>query len=208
MSNSIFVDGPAVLAIGPANCTASAYVAPNTSGTGATDHILGYTDNGLQVSINTLTHRVNSDDNGGGEGNPAEMLLVGAIGNIRGTLVKYADPAAWATLITGINGGTDGVFPMPGTALFASGYGFACWAIGTYKTFYFPKCELASSPREFNISTTERRTSFGITAYPTKYLDSTVCKMGLYFVGNGIPTMLCDGCSPVNDYDGDGTSYE
>lgn len=195
ITRTIYVDGPAAIYFGVASCTASAYVAP-VLGTNATE--LGITESGLQVSINTLTHRVNSDDMGGGEGNPAEILIMGAQGQIRGTLVKY-NPAAWDDLISGLNGG--GGFGLPGTPLFAGGYGFSFWAVGTNATLWFPMCEIASTPREFNISTTERKTSFGVTAYPVKYTvtDNGVsyCTQALYFTGSGIPTATCSSCPVI-----------
>lgn len=195
VTRTIYVDGPAVLMFGNASCTASAYVAPTDSS--ATE--LGITESGLQVSVNTMTHRVNSDDMGGGEGNPAEILIMGAQGQIRGTLVKY-NPAAWGDLISGLNGGVG--FGLPGTPLFAGGYAFSFWVVGTNSTLWFPMCEIASTPREFNFSTTERKTSFGVTAYPVKYTTQvegvSVCTQALYFMGPGSPTAVCSSCPVIS----------
>ena len=187
---TIYVDGPAAILFGAANCAANQFA----SYSGATE--LGITDNGVQVSINTLTHRVNSDDEGGSEGNPAEILIMGAIANIRGTLVKY-NPAAWDSLISGINGG--GVFGLPGTPLFSSGYGFGFWVVGRATALYFPKSELATTPREFNFSTTERRTTFGVTAYPVRYAvgNPSKCVMTPYFVGEGSDQAICNACPTI-----------
>lgn len=186
----IYVDGPAKLYIGEANCNATAFVAP-----GATDRALGFTENGLQVSVNTLTHRVNSDDCGGAEGNPAEILIMGAQGTIRGVMVKYYEDA-FADLMSGVFEGSEMIgipTPLPGTAVFANGYGCSVWAVGKNITYWFPKCEFASQPREFNISTTERKTSFTINAYPV--LNATFT--GLALTGAGDPSQVYPGCSAV-----------
>ena len=136
---------------------------------------------------------------GGGEGNPAEILIMGAQGQIRGTLVKY-NPAAWADLISGLNGGVG--FGLPGTPLFAGGYAFSFWVVGTNSTLWFPMCEIASTPREFNFSTTERKTSFGVTAYPVKYTVEVsglnVCTQSLYFMGPGSQTAVCSSCPVIS----------
>lgn len=184
---TIYVDGPAAILFGNADCSASTFA----SYSGATE--LGITDNGVQVSINTLTHRVNSDDEGGSEGNPAEILIMGALANIRGTLVKY-NPAAWDDLISGINGG---VFSLPGTPMFAGGYGFGFWVVGRNTSLYFPKSEMATTPREFNFSTTERRTTFGVTAYPVRYTSNNVCVSTPYFTGAGSEQYVCNACPQI-----------
>ena len=111
----IRVDGPAQIYVGPSDCNADKFPASL-----ANFKALGVTENGLQISINTLTHRVNSDDMGGGEGNPAEMLVMGTAGTIRGVMVKYGS-LALADLMTGLYGGTEGRTPIPGTPIFASG---------------------------------------------------------------------------------------
>lgn len=162
----IQVDGPATLFIGPSNCEAAGF--PEGSSWSSSE--LGITESGVQVSINTMTHRINSDDRGGSEGTPAEMLIMGGQATIRGTLVKYA-PAAFSSVVTGLYNKAAGTVPLPGTPLFAGNYGFGLMIVGYQSSFFFPKCEMASQPREFNLSSTERKTSFSITAYPI-YLSS------------------------------------
>ncbi len=163
----IQVDGPATLYIGPSNCEANG--TPEIVSWGGAE--LGITESGVQVSINTMTHRINSDDRGGSEGTPAEMLIMGGQATIRGTLVKYS-PSAFDSVASGLYNNNSGTVPLPGTPLFAGNYGFSLLVIGFQNSFYFPKCEMASQPREFNISSTERKTSFSITAYPI-YLSSS-----------------------------------
>ena len=163
----IQVDGPATLYIGACNCDATGF--PESSSWPSFE--LGITESGVQVSINTMTHRINSDDRGGSEGTPAEMLIMGGQATIRGTLVKYA-PSAFNSVVSGLYNKTAGTVPLPGTPLFAGNYGFGLMVVGYQQSYYFPKCEMASQPREFNLSSTERKTSFSVTAYPI-YLSST-----------------------------------
>lgn len=185
---SIFVDGPATLFIGAQNCSATAYTAVPTQA-----KELGITESGVQCSVNTLTHRVNSDDCGGSEGNPADLLIMGSTGTVRGTLVKY-NATAFPELLAGLYGvGTEGQTRLPGTAIFSNNYGFGLWVVGYGKTLYFPKCEFATSPREFNISSTERKTSFTINAYPVM----TSGAVALYFAGAGDASKFYPGCANV-----------
>ena len=183
----IRVDGPAQIYVGPSDCNASQFPASL-----ANFKALGVTENGLQISINTLTHRVNSDDMGGGEGNPAEMLVMGTAGTIRGVMVKYGS-LALADLMTGLYGGTEGRTPIPGTPIFASGYGFGVVVRGAARSYYFPKSELASTPREFNVSSTERKTSFTFNAHPI-YLG-TNSTSGVIYIPDNTGTLLAPECS-------------
>lgn len=185
----IYVDGPAQLYIGAQNCEASAYTAP-----GNDSRELGITESGVQVSYQTMTHRVNSDDCGGGEGNPAEILVMGAQGTIRGTMVKY-NPNAVGDLMSGLYGLSNGGVRLPGTAIFANNYGIGFWIIGNNISYYFPKCEMATTPREFNVSTTERKTSFTINAYPVM---SSASALALFFTGAGATDPYYPGCVGVS----------
>ena len=156
----IQVEGPALLYVGAANYTGTNIPTENS---GMTQ--LGVTESGVSVSISNLTHRVNSDDCGGSEGNPAEILSMGSQATIRGSLVKYNGNAV-SSVMSGFYGDAEGSTVLPGTPVFASNRGFSLFISGYAVTYYFPKCEFASQPREFNLSTTEKKTSFGITAYP------------------------------------------
>lgn len=162
MSMIICVDGPAHLYLGPASCGN-----PPSAWIGNDSVELGFTETGVQVSIQNMTHRVNSDDMGGSEGNPAELLFMGAQASIRGVLVKY-NPDSVADILTGLfNMTNEGDLILPGTPVFASNHGCSLVIQGFAASYYFPRCEMTSQPREFNISTTERKTSFGFTAYPS-----------------------------------------
>lgn len=170
----IQVEGPARFYIGAQNCAATQYLAVSES----TATFLGIGESGAQISISTNTRRVNSDDNGGSEGSPAEIILLGSTGSIRTTFVKY-NADAWASIVSGVSdstvssGGavayqppTEGEFFLPGTPIFGGAKGFSLWIVGATKSYYFPKCEMASQPREFNISTDAKKTSVTCTAYP------------------------------------------
>ena len=167
----IQVEGPALLYVSAANLEGAI---PSVDLTGWTQ--LGVTESGVNVSISNLTHRVNSDDCGGSEGNPAEILSMGSQATIRGSLVKY-NANAVSSIMSGFYGDAEGSTVLPGTPVFASGRGFSLYISGYAVTYYFPKCEFASQPREFNLSTTEKKTSFGITAYPV------MCGNNLYLYG-------------------------
>lgn len=175
----IRVDGPARLYIGDMACGAPASGEANTwsmssswdpnPGTNHTAHFseLGVTENGVQISINNAMHRVNSDDCGGSEGMPAEFLMMNTNAVIRGVLVRYAETlTALGQAFSGCFNSEEGKTFLPGTPYFASGNGFSLLIIGFAARWYFPKCEMATQPREFNISSTERKTSFSINAYP------------------------------------------
>lgn len=170
----IRVDGPAHLYVGEQDC--------NATGVANATNELGITENGVQISINTLTHRVNSDDMGGAEGNPAELIVMGANATIRGVMVKYNEATAFGVMTSGLYNTTEGSLVLPGTPFFAGNYGFSLKIQGFRQWYYFPKCEMASQPREFNLSTTERKTSFSILAYPIHLSGSSSI---LYTTGEG-----------------------
>lgn len=185
----ICVDGPALIYVGPQDCAATgvpALTAVNNF------YELGITESGVQISVGGQVHRVMSDDMGGSEGMPAELLYMGATASIRGVLVKYNGDNI-NMLISGVNkAGDEGSIALPGTPVFAAGYGFSIAIQGRQKVFYFPKCELISNPREFNISSTERKTSFTATAYPVYIGDS--CAGSIYYTAD-VTSSVCPGCS-------------
>lgn len=171
----IRVDGPARLFVGPMACacdsTFNAAQSWSPGGSDTTFKELGVTENGVQISFNTPMHRVNSDDCGGNEGFPAEWIMMGASATIRGVLTRYSeDITALSKVMSGVYAERDtlpdGTTLLPGTPYFGSGYGFSLLVIGFATRHFFPKCEMATQPREFNISSTERKTSFSVQAYP------------------------------------------
>lgn len=173
----IQVEGPARFYVGAQDCAATSYAAYSSA------VLLGIAENGAQVSIGGNTKPVYSDDNGGSSGTPAELIWVGSNASIRGTLVKYNASSADSVINGAYATSTDVgiVVQLPGTPLFAGGFGFGVWIVGNQKTYYFPKCELATQPREFNVSTDAKKVAFSFTAYPVYSGTSGF----LYFTGNG-----------------------
>lgn len=176
----ILVPGPVQLYAGAAICRIP------SSGLGSVDlksmARLGQTENGVQISISNKAHRVNVDDMGGTSGAPADLIYLGSSASIRGVLVDYGEPnssavtatvreALWGIarglrFVSGDTHGTEeGDVAAPGTPLFEYGYGFSLFFIGIGASYYFPRCEFSSSPREWNVSSLERKTSFTATAY-------------------------------------------
>jgi hypothetical protein len=173
----IQVEGPARFYVGAQNCVATEYA----DYTGMT--FLGVAENGAQISVSGNVHQVYSDDNGGSSGVAAEILWMGATASVRGTLVKFNGTAANSVINGAYATSTDVgiVVQLPGTPLFAGGFGFGVWIVGSQKTYYFPKCELASQPRDFEISTREKKVSFTFNAHPVYAGNSG----RLYFTGSG-----------------------
>lgn len=181
MANSSYpmiqVEGPARFYVGAQNCAASEYAAYSDA------TFLGIAETGAQISISMNMHQVHSDDNGGSSGTPAELLSMGATATVRGALVKF-NGSVIDNIINGANATSAAlgiVVPLPGTPLFAGGYGFGVWIVGNQKTYYFPKCEIATQARDFNISTQEKKVSFSFACYPISIGTSSK----LYFTGAG-----------------------
>lgn len=168
MSLSYVIDGPATIWYGAPDCNASNYRKTYEDSTyNAT--LVGITESGVSVSTQLMTHRLNSDEYGGPEGPPADILTLGATASIQGTLVKWNN-AAYFALQAGLRGATPGRAPWPGVGIYSGGntkqgYAWSFWIVGSKCAYYFPKCELASQPKEWNISALERRMNLNITAY-------------------------------------------
>lgn len=156
-----FIDGPAALFGGAAVCKVSNHTYQAHSGSP-----IGLTDNGVTISYQAMTHRISGDEYGGNEGMPAEQLILGGQATIRTTIVKWGDNVG-GYLMTGANTiATPGEVPRVGSPYFYGGYGFSFWVVGAGGVgYYFPKCELATQPKTWNVSSTERRMDITITAY-------------------------------------------
>lgn len=182
----IIIPGPVQIHVGNAICTSFGGT-PTVSL--ADMKRLGQTENGVQISISNKAHRVNVDDMGGSQGAPAELIYLGSSASIRGVLVDYGDPHADGInedarkMLWGIGRGLryvdndphsakEGDISAPGTPLFEYGYGFSMLFIGVGMSYFFPKCEFSSQPREWNVSGLERKTSFNATAYEIVCKDS------------------------------------
>ena len=165
-----YIDGPAVIYAGPMMCDATAYTSPTSSVSGGQlGTLVGFTDGGVTISYQTMTHRINGDEYGGSEGMPAELLILGGLASIRATLVKWDNSAIEKRIMSGANilNGDDGEIPGIGAAYFGQGYGFSFWVIGKNSGmgYLFPKCELATQAKQWNISSLERRLSLSVQAY-------------------------------------------
>lgn len=169
----IEIDGPAVLYYCAQSCGDVTW--PVSSAL----NMLGITESGVSVSFSTNMHRVTSDDLGGGEGAPAELLFMGAQASVRGTLVKWG--TGFSSICSGLNASAEGMIPRPGTPYFGNKYGFGIVIKGYRISYFFPRCDLASQPREWNISSLERKMSLNINAYPVVVSETVGSKTYQYF---------------------------
>jgi hypothetical protein len=186
---SYIIEGPATIYFGAGNCTADGYTTIVTDGNTANAKLLGVTETGVTISTQLMTHRVSSDEYGGTEGPPAELLTLGATATIQGTLVKWGADA-FAELKAGLRGVTPGHIPWPAQGVYSGNYFYAFWVVGFVNSYYFPRCNLASQPREWQISVLERRMNLNINAEAVNifsdtphifYEDSSDPKIGLLF---------------------------
>lgn len=159
------IEGPAVLYYGAANCNATAYDASGKT-------LLGITESGITISSQLMTHRISTDEYGGPEGPPAEILTLGGQASIQGTLVKWSS-TGFNAMQAGLKGMPPGRAPFPGHGVYGGKYAWAFWVVGSKCAYYFPKCELASQPKEWNISALERRMNINIIAYAVNIFGST-----------------------------------
>lgn len=171
----IFIEGPAILYYGDAFCSELDSDDLKPSNPANINRKLGITESGVNIAINNQTQPVHTDDMGGPEGFPAEILNMAATASIRGVLVDYAageTGTGWKTvaqrLELGISSGTgtQGTTPLIGSSYFGDNYGFSLKIVGRTSSYVFPRCSLLESPREFNLSTGAKKTSFTFTAYP------------------------------------------
>lgn len=204
----IIVPGPVQILAGGAICNADEGI-PSVDMTKMTR--LGQTENGVQISISNKAHRVNVDDMGGTQGAPAELIYLGSSASMRGVMVDYGNPnsaqindkvlkALWGISrgLRYVDGDThstrEGDISAPGTPLFEYGYGFSMFFVGVGMSYYFPRCEFSSQPREWNVSSLERKTSFNATAYEIPVKSSPGAASAdarmLYVVNPSISGML------------------
>ncbi len=176
---SYIIEGPATIYYGAGDCNALAYKkivtgADATSAAEVNANILGVTETGVTISSQLMTHRISTDDYGGTEGPPAELLILGGTASIQGTLVKWGK-TAFEDLKAGLRNVTPGHIPWPAHGVFGNNgdHLYAFWVVGSKRAFYFPKCELATQPREWQISVLERRMNLNITAYAANIFSSS-----------------------------------
>lgn len=177
-----YVDGPAAIFYSQQDCEATGYKAV------ANANLLGLTEGGATISYQLMLHRINGDEYGGSEGMPAEQLILGAQATIRAQITKWA-PGAFDDLKVGAYMGNadPGTIPKIGSPYFSRRYGYAFWVVayGEGKGYYFPKCELATQPKQWNVSSLERRVDLNVLAYnvftKTTVNGSTVKSADVFF---------------------------
>jgi len=102
---------------------------------------LGYTTNGADLVFDGFYVNVPGDENGGDEGPPIEVLMLGMIARVRLELDKY-DTAVidainaryWANPVP-----TVGTPPTVGIMMFANDYTFRLKVTTTVRTYDFPR---------------------------------------------------------------------
>lgn len=159
---------------------------------------LGITESGVQISVTNSMQRVNADAYGGSEGTPAEFVMMGATAVVRAVLVRYSPShIALGHAINGCFSGVEGETFIPGTPYFASNNGFSLLVLGTFARWFFPKCEMATQPREFNVSTTERKTSVSFNAYPVFVNGPTTgSRKGILYKKHANTMAILPECAP------------
>lgn len=131
----IFIEGPAIIYYGPNLCSFTL---------GSTTANLGITESGVQISINNQTVPVHTDDMGGTEGFPAEIINLSATASIRGVLVDYeagSTGTGWRSisqkLELGVNKTVTSTSQTPdiGSSYFGDNYGFSLRIDGRSVTY-------------------------------------------------------------------------
>ena len=106
---------------------------------------LGYARNEPEVSLQPLVHDVHSDENGGDQGDPVEIQLLGVIALIRLRMTKY-DPAV-SEIVEKIasQASVVGTPPTPGTLLFAASHTLRVLLASTTDPRNYPRCVVRSA---------------------------------------------------------------
>ncbi len=84
---------------------------------------LGYTRNGADESEDSFMTDVPGDENGGDEGPPIEIQMMGMIARVRLELTKW-DTTVAAAIRARLKSATDGTPPTPGTMIFSGAKDF------------------------------------------------------------------------------------
>lgn len=103
MAVQIEVKGPALIKI--------------ASPAGGSLEILGYTNNGVEITEEIYTGRVDGDQNGGEEGPPLDLQYFGEVHIVQMTLTKF-DKAVLNKIRASYAGATAGTPGTPGTLMF------------------------------------------------------------------------------------------
>lgn len=146
MAITVQVDGLAVIKV--------------DTGTSNALESLGYTLDGSQITEQTFTHPVHSDEHGGDAGPPVDMQYMGEVHLIRLLLTKW--DATVGNKIMPIYGGTAGTPGTPGTLMFENAYRLLIHT--TNRPRNYPRV-LFYEPRELNKGTKHSQWLVVATAY-------------------------------------------
>lgn len=100
--------------------------------------LLGYTANGAEITKEASFLNVPGDQNGGDDGPPIDVQILGEIARVRVELTKYDDTIA-SVLESRVANGTGGVPPTPGTLMFTDTKTRSLVLQGTTRTLTFPR---------------------------------------------------------------------
>jgi hypothetical protein len=135
---------------------------------GAPLQTLGYTQNGAQITLEGYEVRVPGDENGGDDGPPIDIQILGQSARIRLEMTKF-DTAVSDTILTRTPGGTlgtpDSVAVPIGTLIFASSQFFRLVIATATRPFNFPCVSFVKTPQELNAGTKFQRHIVEVEAF-------------------------------------------
>ena len=124
---------------------------------------LGYTRGGVDVRLEGHFLDVPGDENGGEEGPPIDVQILGETARVRAELTKY-DKSVSDNVAARVSGGTAGTPATPGTLMFAGAKYMRVCLVGTSEPMNFPRC-ICREPIELNKGTKYSTLVFEFTAY-------------------------------------------
>jgi hypothetical protein len=110
---------------------------------------LGYTVGGVNIIENVYHSDIQNDEDGGPEGPPADVQIMGQIDYVQLVLNKY-DAAVWTVLCASTPGGTQGLAPTPGTLMLQSGNYWRLLLVGTNFTRNYTRV-IIREPRQLSV---------------------------------------------------------
>lgn len=136
--------------------------------TGASNalELLGYTEDGAQITFKGFFHDVPTDENGGPEGPPTDIQYFGETAEIRLLLPKF-DPLIVDKMFARahyVGAATPGVVQTPGSLMIAGAYSFRLLIHSTTAPMNFP-ISVFREPHELNKGTKYSKLLVVGTAY-------------------------------------------
>lgn len=152
MALAIIYDGPALVRV---------------TGTGSTLGDFAYTADGVRVTQNPFYYQVPGDQNGGSDGPPIDLQILGETADITLDITKF-DTTQMGYICSFINGGTSGVVPTSGTLMFQEAKTFRVLIVPTLNSVVtrplnFPRCIV--NPVELNKGVKFTRPFLSFTAH-------------------------------------------